>query len=125
MRELFLTLVRMPLHHGGLVDTDLAKLALLLLELGVEQLELVGLALRLDAGARLLARDGFGFDSPPTPSSRAAAALGSAETRSRGRTGALPFGALPFSLERRENEAASPAAVTAKSPRARKREWVA
>jgi len=82
-------------------------------------------ALRGDDVARLLARDGFGFDSPPTPSSRAAAALGSAETRSRGRTGALPFGALPFSLERRENEAASPAAVTAKSPRARKREWVA
>jgi len=82
-------------------------------------------ALRGDDVARLLARDGFGFDSPPTPSSRAAAALGSAETRSRGRTGALPFGALPFSLERRESEAASPAAVTAKSPRARKREWVA
>jgi hypothetical protein len=82
-------------------------------------------ALRGDGVARL-ARDavaGFGFDSPPTPSSRAAAALGSAETRSRGRTDA--FGVLPFSLERRENEAASPAAVTAKSPRARKREWVA
>ena len=63
-----------------------------------------------------------GFGSPPTPSSRAAAALESAEARSRGRTDA--FGAIPFSLAGRERDAASPAAVTAKSPRARKREWV-
>ena len=79
-------------------------------------------ALRDDVVAPLSRDSVSGFGSPPTPSSRAAAALESAEARSRGRTDA--FGALPFSLAGRESDAASPAAVTAKSPRARKREWV-
>ena len=79
-------------------------------------------ALRDDVVAPLSRDSVSGFRSPPTPSSRAAAALESAEARSRGRTDA--FGALPFSLAGRERDAASPAAVTAKSPRARKREWV-
>ena len=79
-------------------------------------------ALRDDVVAPLSRDSVSGFGSPPTPSSRAAAALESAEARSRGRTDA--FGALPFSLAGRERDAASPAAVTAKSPRARKREWV-